>query len=379
MLDRHPSPRPVRIAIATGALILTALSGCAFGPPDNEVGGQPPNLTPPPTTAPPAEAPGAVATVIADGLDYPWGIAFRPDETALVTERGSRRILRIDPASDNAVSVVQTVEEVRPGGEGGLLGIAVSPDYATDGLIFIYYTTDTDNRIGKLTLGGSPVPIVTGIPKAGIHNGGRLAFGPDGYLYASTGDAGDTNRSQDLSSLGGKILRFSEDGDPAPGNPFPQAPLVWTYGHRNVQGLAWDADGRMFATEFGQNLRDEVNRIEAGNNYGWPIVEGISGNPAYTDPIQDWATSEASCSGAAVAGDVLVAACLRGQRLWLLPLGEDGNLAGEPVTALHTEFGRLRAATVAPDGSLWVSTSNGSSRDQVLRVVITNAGGISVL
>jgi len=310
-------------------------------------------------------------------LDVPWGIAFLPDGSALVTERDTRRIVRLTAGAGGlTATLVQTIDEAVPSGEGGLMGIAVSPDYAGDGLVFVYYTAATDNRIARLRLGERPQPIVTGIPKAGIHNGGRLAFGPDGFLYASTGDGASSSRAQDLGSLGGKILRMTKDGTPAPGNPFAGS-LVWTYGHRNVQGLAWDASGRMFATEFGQNTWDEINRIEAGKNYGWPIKEGVGNDPSYMDPIQVWPTSESSCSGAAIAGDVLVAACLRGQRLWLMRIGGDGTLAGPPVASLVGEYGRLRAAVTAPDGSIWISTSNKDGRgdvragdDKLLRMVV---------
>ncbi len=380
------SARPQRSSIALTLLTVAALGGCAFGPPDGVEGGSPPNLTPPTSTSVNDGPPSVVATVIAEGLAIPWGIAFLPDGSALVTERNTRRILQVTPANGDAeltVTPVQTIEEVRPAGEGGLLGIAVSPDYASDRLVFIYYTAENDNRIARLRLGEAPEPIVTGIPKGGIHNGGRLAFGPGGYLYASTGEVGDAPRSQVLDTLAGKILRMTKDGDPAPGNPFPDS-LVWSYGHRNVQGMAWDSEGRMFATEFGQSTWDEINRIDPGRNYGWPHVEGIADNPSFVDPIQQWNPSEASCSGAAIAGNVLIAACLRGQRVWLLALDADGNLQGPPVAALVGEYGRLRAAQTAPDGSVWVSTSNldrpgASGDDKLLRLVVGGGGGSLVL
>jgi glucose/arabinose dehydrogenase len=379
----YASRMPSRHRRSAAALTVVAgllVTGCSFGAPDDGAGGQSPNLPPPTSGASTAPAPpSGVVTVITQGLDVPWAIAFLPDGSALVTERDTRQIKKVSP-DGTSITLVQTVDEARPSGEGGLLGIAVSPDYATDSLVFAYYSAESDNRIARFRLGERPQPIVTGIPKSGIHNGGRLAFGPDGFLYASTGDGASSSRSQDLGTLAGKILRMTKDGTPAPGNPFAGS-LIWTYGHRNVQGLAWDSRGRMFATEFGQNTWDEINRIEPGRNYGWPTVEGIGGNPSFVDPIQQWATSVASCSGAAIAGDVLVAACLRGQRLWLVPIDEAGTVASPPVAAFVNEYGRLRAATTAPDGSIWVSTSNLDGRgqprdgdDKILRVVIDGEG-----
>lgn len=326
-------------------------------------------------------------TALALGLRAPWGISFLPDGAALVTERDTRRILKVGPGSTGgklSVTELAVIDEADAHGEGGLMGIAVSPQYATDQSIFLYYTADNDNRIARWKIGGQPEPIVTGIPISGIHNGGRLAFGPDGYLYATTGDAAARGRSQDLKSLGGKILRMKPDGSPAPGNPF--GTLVWSYGHRNVQGIAWDSGNHLWSTEFGQNAWDEINRIEPGKNYGWPEVEGAAGDARFVDPVVAWHTDEASCSGAAIIADVLAAACLRGQRLWLIPVNRDGTLAGQPVAELVDKYGRLRAAVAAPDGTLWVLTSNHDGRgeptaddDRILRVSLrkTPIGGVS--
>jgi glucose/arabinose dehydrogenase len=261
-------------------------------------------------------------------------------------------------------------------GEGGALGLAVSPGYEEDGLVYAYYTSDTDNRVVRFRLGeggieGEPETILSGIPRNTNHDGGRIAFGPDGMLYVATGDAGDPATSQDRLSLAGKILRLRPDGSVPGDNPFPDSP-VYSYGHRNVEGLTWDASGQLYASEFGQNTSDEANRIEPGGNYGWPEVEGVGGEEAeaqgFVEPITTWPTSEASPSGAQVLvdggipqweGDLFVAA-LRGERLWRLELDGGGRVVGREAL-LEGEVGRIRNVVQAPDGSLWISTSNRDS------------------
>ncbi len=377
-----PRLRGTAIALATLGLLV----GCAFGPPPSGENGSPPRFPTPSTSASPSDDSGdaAVVTPIAKRLSVPWGVAFLPDGSALVTERDTRRILRVGPDSSAdglMVRPVQTISDAQPGGEGGLLGIAVSPAYTSDKTIFIYYTTPVDNRIARLTLGGRPTPIVTGIPRAVRHDGGRLAFGPDGYLYASTGDATNKAAAQSLTSLGGKILRMTAAGKPAPGNPFPGS-LVYSYGHLNVEGLAWDAQERLYATESGDNASDEVNLIQPGRNYGWPAVEGTGTNPKYVNPIVTWPPDAASCAGAAVSGTTLVVACLRGARVYLVGLNGRGGILGEPQGVLTNTYGRLRTVVAAPDGTLWLTTSNRDGRgqpkaddDQIRRLVLTGGGG----
>jgi glucose/arabinose dehydrogenase len=310
------------------------------------------------------------AQTVASGLEVPWGLAFLPDGSTLVNERDKADILQIGPDGGTPKKVYE-MPGVDPAGEGGLLGLAVDPHYAQNKWLYAFFTAPDDNRIVKFKLGdgGKPAVILKGITKNVIHNGGRLAFGPDGYLYAGTGDGGTGGGpSQDKTDLNGKILRLTTDGKPAPGDPFKGSP-VWSYGHRNVQGLAWSSDGTMYGIEFGQDTWDEVNIIKPGKNYGWPDVEGRAGNPKYEDPIVQWHTDDASPSGAAISGRTLYVAGLKGERLWTVPL--DG---GSPKAELTGKYGRLRTVAVAPDGALWLTTSNKDGRgdpksgdDKVLR------------
>ncbi|MFD2079731.1 PQQ-dependent sugar dehydrogenase [Actinopolymorpha cephalotaxi] len=281
---------------------------------------------------------------------------------------------------DGATVVVGTVPGVRHGGEGGLLGLAIRPwTFWRDHYVYAYFTTATDNRIARMrytggTL-GAPEVILSGIPAAGAHNGGRLVFGPDGFLYAGTGDATVGANAQDLASLGGKILRIRGDGTPAPGNPFGTA--VWSYGHRNVQGLAFDPWGRLWADELGANTWDELNLIRPGNNYGWPIVEGVAHDPRFVDPLAQWPTSEASPSGLAYSRGALWMAGLRGQRLWRIQISGD-QVVGTPEAFFTGVYGRLRTVARTWRGDLWLVTNNTDGRvpprpgdDRILLVRLT--------
>ena len=317
--------------------------------------------------------PDVVGTV-ASGLETPWGLDFLPDGRAVVTERDSARVLVVTPpdVQDGAAEgegrtiEVGRVPEADPRGEAGLLGVAVSPTFDSDGFLYFYVCTAEDNRVVRAQLEGDrlgPVePVLTGIPTGDIHDGGRLAFGPDGYLYVTTGEAGDEQLARDRESLAGKILRITTDGEPAPDNPFDT--VVWSWGHRNVQGLAFDDRGLLWASEFGQSKADELNRILPGEDYGWPVVEGTGGPGRFTEPAMTWPTSEASPSGLAHAGGHLWMAALQGERLWRIDLA-DGQVSN-PTSFFHEdgggEYGRIR--TVARDGAgrLWVTTSNQDGR-----------------
>src|SRR5262245_26796292 len=284
---------PAALAVVA---FLGSLAACSGD--DNEPAASSPSSVPNggASTADPVDV--TVAGTVATGLNVPWGIAFLPDKTALVAERDTAKIKRI---SGSTVTEVGTIEGVGGSSEGGLLGLAVDRDFAHHPNVYAYYSSNqNDNRIARLTWSGDRLTdqqvILPGIPMSPIHNGGRLAFGPDGYLYAGTGDGSERDNAQNPDSLGGKILRITRDGKPAPGNPNPSSP-VYTLGHRNVQGLAFDDKGRLYAAEFGQNDWDELNHITAGSNYGWPAAEGIANMDGFTDPIAQWHTDEASPSG----------------------------------------------------------------------------------
>ncbi len=316
----------------------------------------------PPTDQPTTES-------FAEGLDAPWSIAFH-DGAALVSERDSARVLEVD--AEGATREVAIIDDVVANGEGGLLGLAVH-----DGQLYTYFTADDENRVerreirgdvGSLSL-GEPETVIDGIPAAGNHNGGRIGFGPDGMLYVTAGDAGDSDSAQDLDSLSGKILRLTPEGDVPADNPFDDSP-VYSSGHRNPQGIGWDAAGTMYASEFGQDTWDELNVIESGGNYGWPEVEGIADDDAYIDPVQQWTPGVASPSGLAVTETEILIANLRGERVRSVPLDDLGT-ASEWWTG---DFGRLRDVVVAPDGALWMLTNNTDGRgdardgdDQIIR------------
>ncbi|MEO6941561.1 MAG: PQQ-dependent sugar dehydrogenase [Terrimesophilobacter sp.] len=322
----------------------------------------PPSSPPTPALELESVAPVGTPKALITGLDAPWSIVRLSTGSALISERDVGAVLEYTAAGK--IRTVGTVQGVAHGGEGGLLGLAVLVAGTTT-YLYSYYTSATDNRIVRMPLVGSAgsyslgkqEKILTGLAKASNHNGGRIAFGPDGKLYATVGDASVPNRAQDKTSLNGKILRMNLDGSVPADNPFPGS-LIYTLGHRNPQGLAWDSTGQLWASEFGQNTWDEFNRIVAGKNYGWPIVEGKGSKAGFVDPVLQWPTADASPSGLAFVHNTFFMVSLRGQRLWAIYPEPTAH-----ATAWFTgQYGRLRDAIPGPDGTLWILTNNTDGR-----------------
>ncbi|MFF3688974.1 PQQ-dependent sugar dehydrogenase [Streptomyces sp. NPDC002187] len=365
--------------VATAVLVLAA--GCSSGDEKNGAGRTGPASSPPaaPPTAtgssasanpnlPPAKGSVEVVSVLTEDLESPWGVATLPGGDLLVASRDEGTITRV-AADGGKKTLIGSVPGVAPGGEGGLLGLAVPPSFASDHQVYVYFTTASDNRIARLLYDeqkpagqqlGAPDTVLRGIPKGFVHNGGRIAFGPDKMLYAGTGETGETGLAQDKESLGGKILRMTPDGQPVHGNPEADS-VVYSYGHRNVQGLAWDSEKRLWAAEFGQDTWDELNLIEPGKNYGWPEVEGKGGKDGFVDPVAQWKTADASPSGIAYAQGSIWMAGLAGKRLWRVPLDGTQPSAG-PQSFLTEKHGRLRTVLPAGGGRLWLVTSETDTR-----------------
>ncbi|MBN1400804.1 MAG: PQQ-dependent sugar dehydrogenase [Anaerolineae bacterium] len=354
--------------------------------------------TPTPTEPPtPTAAPFAPRVeVVARNLQVPWALAFAEDGRLFFTERpGSLRVivdgtLEPEPVAELAVA---------SSGEGGLLGLTLDPAFVENGHLYAMYTYSDGgrslNRISRLTLrdgrAGDEQTLLDQIPGARFHDGGRLAFGPDGTLYATTGDAGNPDLAQNLDSLAGKILRLNPDGSVPDDNPFPGS-LVYSYGHRNPQGLAWQpGTGILWSTEhgpsgeFGLCCRDELNRIQPGANYGWPAVTADGGDPRFIDPVlhsgnDTWAPAAVAFStGEALAPwqGALFFGALRGAHLQRVTLG---GPQGDQVVAVERlyvgDYGRIREVAVGPDGYLYFTTSNRDGRgrpasddDRILRIV----------
>ena len=308
-------------------------------------------------------------SIVADNLDIPWEVAWLPDGTMLITERPGT-LLAISNGERTSIPLPDTRET----GESGLLGLAVHPRFNQTNWLYLYRTTPSGqaltNRVERYTLRDNQLTertvLISDIPGAQFHDGGRIAFGPDGYLYITTGDATEPELAQDRDSPAGKILRLSEDGQLPPDNPFNTP--IYSWGHRNPQGLAWDAAGRLWATEHGrsgaQSGLDEINLIKPGQNYGWPTIEGDATAPNLVEPVMHSGASDTwAPAGAAIIGNKLFFTGLRGESLY------EATIQGENLTNLkqhfRQQFGRLRAVTVGPDGALYISSSNTDGRGTV--------------
>jgi len=296
--------------------------------------------------------------------DIPWDICFAPGQNyALVTERDTFRVFKLEP-NGTKTQVGSVPNSVTTDGEGGLMGCAPSPTWngTTDTDWFFMHTSNdngtTQNRVVKMTFNGTSltnrVVILGGIRSSRFHNGGRIRFGPDGHLYVTTGDAQQSSLAQDPNSLNGKILRITKTGAAAPGNPF--GTRIYTLGHRNPQGIAWDSNNRAWQAEFGASSVDEVNLLVAGANYGWPTCEGNCNVAGMTNPKWTKGVASCSCSGMAIVNDTIYLGALRGQRLWRL------EITGTSITnesQFFTSFGRIRSVTKVPsDAAIWFGTSN---------------------
>ena len=315
--------------------------------------------------------------VVTDGLEIPWDIAFLPDGDMLVTERGGT-LSRVARDGSRAHSINTDVRHI---GEGGLLGIALHPLFEKNGFVYLYSTQEVEvgtiNRVERFVLQGTELSertvIIDNIPGARYHDGGRIAFGPDGYLYITTGDATDPDMAQDKDSLAGKILRLTDNGAAAPGNPFGTA--VFSMGHRNPQGLAWDASGTLWSTEHGRSGirsgRDEINSIEPGENYGWPLLQGDDTRDGFTPPVLHSGDDTWAPASAAFVDDTLFFGGLRGETLY----------AYTPSTGVLRHlykgvFGRIRTVRYRPEeDALYITTSNRDGRgtphpedDRIIRI-----------
>jgi glucose/arabinose dehydrogenase len=319
---------------------------------------------------------GAQARTITGKLKVPWALDFLPNGNIIFTERSGN--IKVKRAGRVRHRLLKRIDQVAVEGEGGLLGLALHPNYASNNFVYVYYTYREGgqlfNRVVRYRRQGktlvAPRIILDRIPGAATHNGGRIKFGPDGLLYITTGDSQQPNLAQDVNSLAGKILRIRANGRIPPGNPFGASP-VYSLGHRNPQGLAWDRKGRLWATEHGSIGNDEVNRILPGRNYGWPLIQGDQNAPGLRPPVLHSGSSTWAPSGAAFVSGSVFFTGLRGETLFRF---RPRNLR-PPRRFLAGRFGRLRDVVVGPDGFLYIITNNRDGRgtpspadDRIIRI-----------
>ncbi len=373
---------PRLLAALLSAAVLTACGNGGYeaaGPFRPKPEGPPPQVGPPSATVPaPAPAPGDPAdpgageeagdpNVVASGLTVPTGLALMPDGSAVVAERDSGRLLQVFPDRSPARELMR-VAGVDAGGDGGLLGLAISPTYAEDGLFYAYLSTATDNRVVRFPLGGTPNPVLTGIPRGEVHNGGGLLFDADGTLYVGTGDTGDARLARDPASLAGKVLRIDVFGNRLGDRPY------FTRGHRDVTALCAADEGKIVATDDASEGPDEVNLLVEGGDYDT------------AEPLAEIPSADGGLGGCAVAGSSVFLGALDGERVHVLTVDESGTPTDEPRELLRGQYGRLRTTVLDAEGGLWVTTSNKDGEgtpdeddDKVLRILPPSAAGDSPL
>jgi glucose/arabinose dehydrogenase len=331
--------------------------------------GQPPEVAPPSQSGP-VPAPGDPSTpgtqdeqagdpnVVATGLTVPTGLVVLPDGTAVVGERDSGRLLQVFPDRSPARELM-TLPGVDSAGDGGLLGLAISPTFAEDGLLYAYVSTATDNRVVRFPIGGTPNPVLAGIPRGEADNGGGLLFGPDGTLYVGTGDTGNPALAADPASLAGKVLAVDVFGQPVGAGP------VFTSGHRNVTALCQGAE-QLYATDESLIGADELDALTPGGDVG----------SAGVDPVLDVPAEDGGLGGCAVSGPYVFLGAMDGRQVQVVELDGKGSPVGDPTPFLADRYGRLRTVVLDAQGALWITTSNRDGLgtpeqddDRVLRVV----------
>jgi glucose/arabinose dehydrogenase len=380
---RRTATRGTGLAAALMAALLTAGCGGGYSPagPFRDLPqGAPPEVGPPSSSAP-APVPGDPSTpgssdkqagdpnVVATGLTVPTGLVVLPDGTAVVGERETGRLVHVFPDRSPARELM-TVPGIDTAGDGGLLGLALSPTFAEDGLYYAYISTATDNRVVRFPVGGTPNPVLTGIPRGEVHNGGGLVFGADGTLYVGTGDVGDPALGADPASLAGKVLAVDVFGEPVGSGP------VFARGLRDATGLCAGGDGRLFATDDGATGPDEFDAVTAGRDLG----------PGGTPPVLEVAEADAGLAGCAVSGPYVFLGALTGRKVVITQLDGNGSPTGEPTDFLADRYGRLRTVVLDPSGALWITTSNrdgvgspAADDDKVLRVLPPSSAADSPL
>jgi glucose/arabinose dehydrogenase len=341
--------------------------------------GAPPQVGPPTTQAPRpgqpqepgSEEEGGDPNVVASDLEVPTPLVIMADGTAVVGERDTGRLLQVFP-DRSPPRELMTVPGLDTTGDGGLLGLALSPTFPEDGLFYAYVTTATDNRVVRFPLGGTPNPVFTGIPRGATHNGGGLVFGADGHLYVGTGDTGDPAVAEAPGSLAGKVLRIDVFGRPIGADP------VFTRGHRDVTALCPQGDLAIYATDEGDEGPDELNLLTGGSHYG----------PRGTAPVAEILPEEGGLGGCATIGPIAFVGALAGERVHVLPLEapQDGTEPQDPEELLGGQYGRLRTVVPDAEGALWITTSNrdglgtpGEGDDKVLRILPPSSGAESPL